>query len=110
MKKVIFTIIATIFLGVAADAQTKSAYSNLSLKHAIEVNFTAGTALSAKAAQAYTQTINTNSDKSFSIVTEINSAPLYTINIAVPVTRIIDTLIKSNAAGYIENSYSISVF
>ena len=111
MKKVFFTIIATLFLAVAANAQTKSAASSsLSLENAFEVNFTQGTALSSKAANAYSQTIKTNADKSFGIAAEINSVALYTTNIAVPATKIIDIVIKSNAAGYIGNSYSISVF
>ena len=111
MKQVIFTIIATMFLGLAADAQTKSAaYSNLSLENAFEVNFTKGTALTAKAANVYTQSIKTNSDKSFNVAAENTNFSFYTTNIEVPATKIIETIINSNTCGYIGNSYSISVF
>lgn len=111
MKKVFFTIIATIFLGVAADAQTKSVVTlDLSLEDAVTMNFTHGTAISAKVADTYTQAIKTNTDRSFNVSGETFAVSLYTTNIQVPVTKIIESITKSYAAGYIGNSYSISVF
>lgn len=111
MKKVLFTIIATIFFGIAAQAQTKSAASfELSLDNAIEVNFGKGTAVSAKTAHNYTQIIKSNSDKSFNVAAEVSYAVSYITNEQVPVTKILDVIVRSNAPGYIGNSYSISVF
>jgi hypothetical protein len=108
MKTFFFTILATIFFGVAAQAQTKSAA--LSLDNAIEVNFGKGTAVSAKTANNYTQIIKANNNKTFNVATEASFAAPYLTNIPVPASKILDQVIKSNTPCYFGNTFSISVF